>query len=763
MSEPRPRTSDRLEEEEEYKGTKFKLLEELHELEDMEQQVFRKKQEESITFTQLVSTMEPWVASSLRIRALTPKGEYVGIPRDGTANLLNVMYETNLLFSRAHTWVRSMKIVRRNFPVRRFPWDASGIQDAGETVLGFMRVFSDFQQGLMESGFSFNNILMSPSRFQPFLGIDERRRVSLVLQILVEQLKREGAVWHHATKGATPVGLHEGDKRYVFLLNKVTAQPEDNKFSEIPDPWADYEFEDEDYGPDIELPTATSSTVFGTQARGQLIHPDAGDIPEDDEPVSVTEGENPSRRTSLTQSVGTSRRLSADGLVYLAQGVADQPSHEASSDDIPLPQVTVARDVGMVGGGTPTNRGVSSAGSGVANRGMSRNRSPTGTTPASASNGLGTHNTSGGGASQPQTMIPMISPAVFGMQQLSVFDGKGTPKENREWFEQFEFLAQSCRWSAQQKTTTLKYYCKGAAREWWSYQTRGGTQNWGQLRPIFIHEFCTDRRSKTQMYITARQKKDETPLEYFRRLTNLGKRAKADLQNVEGWEEHVDLFVAGLHSETTRNQLRVLAFNDPDEVESTLERIERTSRNSRLQPRDDDDPTPRPGASKTKFRTRTPQPPLGETETRSRTKTNQVYLVQSESEPEDEEPEWGAYSFPDEHGNDQVYLARTKDVGSSDSRQSARDDYSREKCPTCGKLGHSAAKCWLKVKCTDCGGVGHPPEVCYRRCGFCEKVHDKKGPCPLKASVVELMHWAKTTANVSGKSLPVLPEQLLNW
>jgi hypothetical protein len=87
----------------------------------------------------------------------------------------------------------------------------------------------------------------------------------------------------------------------------------------------------------------------------------------------------------------------------------------------------------------------------------------------------------------------------------------------------------------------------------------------------------------------------------------------------------------------------------------------------------------------------------------------------------------------------------------------------REKCPNCGKPGHAAAQCWLKIKCNECGSVGHPAEVCYRRCGFCDKAHDKKGPCPLKAPVVELVRWAQAAADQSGKNLPTLPEQLLNW
>ena len=360
----------------------------------------------------------------------------------------------------------------------------------------------------------------------------------------------------------------------------------------------------------------------------------------------------------------------------------------------------------------------------------------------------------------------MLSPALFGMQQLTVFDGKGSPRDNREWFDQFELLATSCGWTFKQKLSTLKYYCKGAAREWWVYQARQGTLYWSQLRPVFIQEFCTDSRSKTQVYITAQQKPHETPLEFFRRLTNLAKRADVKLSSSAQWDEHVDLFLYGLRSNDTRNQLRVLQFNDPTDIEATLERIERTARNSRSQRHEDGDVTTSTRqpvtANRAKARVKPSIPQSGESETRFRTKPAQAYVAQLETEPEFEEEEYAAYAIEDENGEEQVYLARIKDVASSDSRFS-RDDKFKEKCATCGKTGHGPAKCWLKTKCTECGNVGHPAEVCYRRCAFCDKVHERKGPCPLKGPVAELVQWAKSTSELSGKSLPALPEQLLNW
>ncbi len=151
-----------------------------------------------------------------------------------------------------------------------------------------------------------------------------------------------------------------------------------------------------------------------------------------------------------------------------------------------------------------------------------------------------------------------------------------------------------------------------------------------------------------------------------------------------------------------------------------------------------------------------------EMESQVRAKKAQAYVAQLEPEPEEGEEEYAAYAIEDENGEEQVYLARIKDVTGTETR-SSQEDRMREKCPTCGKTGHGAATCWLKMKCTECNGVGHPAEVCYRRCKFCDKVHDKKGPCPLKASVIELIQWAKTASTQSGKNLPALPEQLLNW
>jgi hypothetical protein len=376
-----------------------------------------------------------------------------------------------------------------------------------------------------------------------------------------------------------------------------------------------------------------------------------------------------------------------------------------------------------------------------------------------------------GGGGNASSVVPMLSPALFGMQQLSVFDGKGSPKDNREWFDQFEFLAGSCGWTPKQKLNTLKYYCKGAAREWWTYQARQGALHWSQLRPVFIQTFCTDTRSKTQLYITAQQKSEETALEFYRRLTNLAKRAGVKLNIADPWEEHVDLFLSGLRSRDVRNQLRVLQFTDSAEIEATLKRTERTARSFRHARYEKDDESPsnsRPftSSSKAKTRMKTVIPQLGDPEVRAKPKKAQAYLTQlDESSGEEDEDEYAAYSIEDENGEEQVYMARIKDVAAAETRPTrpVRDDRPREKCSTCGKPGHGSATCWLKTKCTECGSVGHPAEVCYRRCGFCDKAHERRGPCPLKSSVAELVQWARATAESSDKDLPALPEQLLNW
>ena len=125
----------------------------------------------------------------------------------------------------------------------------------------------------------------------------------------------------------------------------------------------------------------------------------------------------------------------------------------------------------------------------------------------------------------------------------------------------------------------------------------------------------------------------------------------------------------------------------------------------------------------------------------------------------DEEDEYAAYTIEDESGEERVFIARVKDVRPVEKRE----ERVREKCSTCGKLGHGPVKCWLKTTCSECGGVGHPADVCYRRCKFCDRVHESKGPCPLKAPLTELVRWARVTAEQTGKPHPTIPDQLLNW
>jgi len=368
---------------------------------------------------------------------------------------------------------------------------------------------------------------------------------------------------------------------------------------------------------------------------------------------------------------------------------------------------------------------------------------------------------------QPSGRTSILPASVLGMQQLTLFDGKESPRDNREWFDQFEFLANSCGWTSKQKLSTLRHYCRGAAREWWTFQSRQVTLHWSTLRPLFIHTFCTDRRSKTQLYITAQQKSDETPSEFYRRLTNLARRAEVKLANTGAWEEHVDLFLNGLRSHSMRNQLRVIQFQDSADVQATLERVERTAssyRPERREERDLSSPT-RPTGPVARFKMKSNSGFTPDSEKQPRNRKAHAYLTQLDELPEsegEEEDEFITYIIEDENGEEQVYMARTKDIRPVEKR-TQREERVREKCSACGKTGHGPDKCWLKTTCSECGSVGHPAEVCYRRCKFCDKIHESKGPCPLKAPLTELIKWARTTADQTGKPLPALPDQLLNW
>jgi hypothetical protein len=703
----------------------------------------------TLSWEDISQAAKSWLFGVSRVRAEPPLDEYTGLTVPEAKKVLNVMFETNVLFAKARAWLGSMKVIRRHLPTRDCVWADMEFEAACDTPLGMVQALNDFQVGLVTSGFSFHNILVRKSSIMQLTDSGMHKEIGAILGIVQRQLMREWRIWQQGTRSAKRGGQRTGDGVYDYLFVEATSELEDDLVRQVLDPWAELQLPTENYGPQVILVSNAPSIPVEAFTNSSLQHPTADQFPNQSSfPGSPRANQRtvqtPPTSGSMRESLISSRRMSGE-MAFMAQACVSEDGEEKGGgvNDKLLPSTT------RHGASTRNTQPFPSG----ARARMGRRTYGTGSAEEASD-----FEDTGGGNAQSSTVIPMLSPAIFGMQQLTKFDGKGSPKENREWFDQFEFLAGSCGWTSKQKLSTLKHYCKGAAREWWTYQAREGTVHWSQLRPAFMHSFCTDSRSKTQLYITAQQKSDETSLEFYRRLTNLAKRAGVKLNYKDPWEEHVDLFLSGLRSRDIRNQLRVLQFTDSAEIEATLERTERTARGFRSSRYDEE------GELKSNNR---PSLPVGRVKPKvkpsSPTKKAQAYLAQLDLESEsEEEEEYAAYTIEDENGDEQVYMARIKDVATAETRP-FRDDKPREKCSTCGKTGHGPAKCWLKMKCTECGGVGHPAEVCYRRCGFCDKAHEKKGPCPLKASVAELVQWARVTAEASDKNLPALPEQLLNW
>ena len=742
------------------RGLRDKDMEEVKQAE-LKKEVMKEESVETNTLSweEVSKAAKPWLFGVSRVRAEPPLDEYTGITVPESRSILNVMFETNVLFNKARAWLGSMKVIRRHLPTRTCVWEDMEFESACDSPLGMIRALNDFQVGLVSSGFSFHNILVRKTSIQQLTDSGMHKEVGIILGIVQRQLVREWRIWVQGTKNTRRGGPRSGDGVYDFLVVEATTELEDDLARQIPDPWAELQLTAEMYGPQVMLVSIASSVSVEAFTNSSLQHPATSHPPTQSGSLGSPRNnqrvvQTPPTSVSRQESLISSRRMSGE-MAFMAQTYVSEDGEEKG------PEVGEKLLSSSKRYGAPT-RGTQPPPSRFGARTSRR-------TPGTGSAGeISDPEDASGGNPPSSTVIPMLSPAVFGMQQLTKFDGKGSPKENREWFDQFEFLAGSCGWTSKQKLSTLKHYCKGAAREWWTYQAREGAVHWSQLRPAFLHSFCTDSRSKTQLYITAQQKSDETSLEFYRRLTNLAKRAGVKLNYKDPWEEHVDLFLSGLRSRDIRNQLRVLQFSDSEEIEATLERTERTARSFRSS-RYDDEGEQKSGSrsampvGRVKSKVKPSSPRSNGVEIRNQTKKAQAYLAQLDLESEsEEEEEYAAYAIEDENGEEQVYMARIKDVATAESR-SFRDDRPREKCSNCGKPGHGPAKCWLKMKCTECGSVGHPAEVCYRRCGFCDKTHDKKGPCPLKSSVAELVQWARTAAETSDKKLPVLPEQLLNW
>lgn len=61
-----------------------------------------------------------------------------------------------------------------------------------------------------------------------------------------------------------------------------------------------------------------------------------------------------------------------------------------------------------------------------------------------------------------------------------------------------------------------------------------------------------------------------------------------------------------------------------------------------------------------------------------------------------------------------------------------------KKCPTCGRVGHTAEKCW---QCTQCGKFGHTTDRCLD-CKLCGKFGHKQADC-----------WKCTACNAYGHTV----------
>ena len=663
-----------------------------------------------------MSYASAWINAGHRIRAKAPSCAYESIQKGIARTVVRLMQATNRMFAmEGCDWVLTLGATRRYLPEMGAVIINSTVADkVGSTPQERnVQIISQFQMMLRRMGFSFNNLLVNTYNVTAMAEMDPAYLMATV-DFATKYLQAEMDKWNALASMSLECDLDDADETYLNIEENVTNQPEPLSG---PNPWIDLlrEHSHVECEPPETWDSVSESVSYdskNSQHEGRPM------TPPDQQPSIADLG---GRQLVTGRS---SRQRGVQHSVHMARTVNQASSSVWKMKKNEEEEAKVDAD--------PARRGLNARGRGDPD--------------------------SFGGSMQ---FMPMISPALMGIQPLTDFDGTASTRENREWMDRFEFIAASGGWPTSQRILTVEQYLKGPAKDWYQLLNRTTRADWTSLKTKFIDEFCVDSRTAMHLYSRAQQRANEGLLAFFRRLTNLAKKADVLPRTTKDIQAHVDLFVDGLRTADSPPDLQLRDFRDVAEVEKLLKRYERVHKGiSKLRgvPSSDSD---EPVRTKTKPR-RTGVSPSRDK--KARLKKAAAYLAYAAALSDESEEEYLPYAVTDDEGHESIYYAKVDDKVQrrERDRRYQRDDREVETCTTCHRKGHGAAKCWLNTICKACGSTGHPAEFCYRKCGFCDTVHERKGPCPMRDSVKDLVTWARAMAERHNQDLPKLPKEVLN-
>lgn len=642
---------------------------------------------------QAMDYAKPWLNQEARIRGRPPAIEYEGMTPAHMSQMSFLLERTDDAIQDAPQWIARMNIRRRYLTCSAFPGEEAAVMIDVDSDQ--VKIVAKFQELLMNSGFSFNNLLKTDADVRKVLG-DSQTASYTCCESIWKRLQREAREWELLASECDEVSAGQGDAVYNILVERITSRSAKLSFD-----------------------NASTRSAHA----GYMWMPSEEDLRRERISASYA-GSSECSRTAQKEVTRPSPVNTAD--VYMSrvsnlerESPVLQHQQQSSSSHSRRP------DFGYDDMGADDFE--EGAGTGAS---------------AAAAPFAGTQ------------VVSMISPAMLGLEPLPEFRGTGSKRENKEWFERFQFMADSGMWDGSRRKTTLYHYCRADAREWMTYLSREKKKTWIALADAFREEFCQDRRSAIRQYNSAVQKKSEGMLTYFRRLTNLAKRARLILRGSQEMREHLDIFYDGVRDYEVVRALKVREFNTIEEVERALKRLEEVMEHDRPRRESvDRESRQRPKELPTRPMTKEREPQLKSRPNRGAA-VMRAEVVSDWEESSEEEPSY--FENADEADSEEVYYAQ------ANSRERRFPDKQTVKCGACGRTGHEAGSCWAKLTCTACSAVGHPAEYCYRKCQFCEGVHDQRGPCPMRDPIKEILKWISDGGEKSGRPRPEIPDQLLN-